>query len=325
MSKKVNSALDRRSAIRFGAVGAAATAATAVSVTGASSAQAAAGQPVLQGRTNLPGSAGTLITTSGTATTVTIRNNGAGAAGYFVSPKGNGLATTTSGAARFASVSSNSATTAGTGAAINANGVNNTGLLVTTNNLDRFAVDATNLSGTDSGEGGGGGVWADGGNGVAIAAISPVGVPAAVSIGDVYLIEGHEVVETANGGILFGATSAIGPQVTYSAQLPLNASGAGTWDLTGPTTDDVDFTDAVALVSANSGAMPNVWVTVDPSTNVVSVAGGAANGTVSVSVTGVRNDWSGYELAKNGRSAAGTRVAKAKKIAARVAKRAKRG
>lgn len=324
MSKKANSALDRRSAIRFGAVGAAATAATAATVATASNAQAAAGQAVLQGRVNTPGATDTSIIAPTPGIAFTVKNTGAGAAGYFFAANGNGFAGGTSAANKLGLSTANTATVAGAGAAMGAVGVNNTGVLANTRNLDRFAVEAVNLSTVDSGEGGGGALWADGGSGVGVAAISPIGVPAVVSIGDLYYIEGHEVVETASGAVAYGVTSAMGPEVAFSTKLTLNGSGAASWDLT-EGSEDVDFTNAVSLVSANSAPMPNLWITTNPSTNVVSVAGGTAGGSVSVRVIGVRNDWSGYEAGKTGRSAGGARVAKAKSFAGRLAKRARRG
>lgn len=324
MSKKANSALDRRSAIRVGAVGAAATAATVGTVATASSASAAAGQPILAGRANGAGASGTTLVSNGSAITLTVKNTGTGAAAYFFGQNNNGFAGGTGAGSKYGLSAANTGAPA-TGAGLAASGNNNSGVLANTGNLDRFAVEAVNLSTSNSGEGSGGGLWADGGEGVGIAAISPIGVPAVVSIGDLYFIEGHEVVETAGGAVVYGVTSAMGPEVVYSTQLTLNGSGAATWDLTGPGSDDVDLTDAVSLVSANSGPMPNLWITTNGSTNVISVAGGTAGGTVSVRVIGTRLDWSGYDAAKTGRAAGGARVATAKKFARRLAKRANRG
>ena len=153
---------------------------------------------------------------------------------------------------------------ASTGAALAASGGNNSGVLANTTNVDRYAVEATNISTTSSGDGGAGGaLWADGGEGAGVVALSPIGVPAVVSIGDTYYVEGHEVVLGLNS-VFFGVTSANGPEVTFSGQIVLNGSGAGTFDLTDVGIDDVDLAEPVSLVSPITGPMPNLWISTSP-------------------------------------------------------------
>ena len=312
---KVNAALNRRTAIRAGAVGAAATAATVATATGA---EAAAGQPVLQGLSNNAGTAGTTLISTGSAISLTVRNNGTGAAAFFFGQNNNGFAGGTGAGAKYGLSAANTGTAA-TGAAVAASGNNNSGILANTTNVDRYAVEATNISTTSSGDGGAGGaLWADGGEGAGVVALSPIGVPAVVSIGDTFYIEGHEIVLTASS-IVYGVTSANGAEVTFSGRIDLNASGTGTSDLDGATVLDVDLSEAVSLVSPITGPMPNLWITTSED-GVVSVAGGAPNGTVSFRVVGLRNDFaSGATSAKSARTAS-----KAKGIAAALLKRAGR-
>ncbi|KGN42086.1 hypothetical protein N801_02455 [Knoellia aerolata DSM 18566] len=268
-------------------MGAAASAVTVVTATGA---EAAPGQPILQGLSNNAGTAGTTLISAGSGITLTVRNNGAGAGAFFFAQNNNGFAGGTGAGSKYGLSAANTGS-ASSGAGMAASGINNTGVLANTANVDRYAVEATNLSTTSSGDGGaGGGIWADGGDGVGIAALSPIGVPAVVSIGDTYYIEGHEVVLTLSS-VVYGVTSANGPEVTFSGQITLNGSGAGAATLDAATVADVDLTEPVSLVSPITGPMPNLWISTSPA-GVVSVAGGAAGGTVSYRVIGVRNDWS---------------------------------
>jgi hypothetical protein len=318
MSKKTNAALDRRAALRFGAVGAVATTATVVA---ASSADAAAGQAVLQGRANYPGATDTSIIAPTAGIAFTVKNTGAGAAGYFFAAKGNGFAGGTSAPGKFGLSTANTATVAGTGAAMGAVGVNNSGVLANTKNMDRFAVEAVNLS-TVGINGEGGGLYAEGGEAPGVIAISNIGIPAVVSVGDNFLVEGHEVVLMPNS-LAFGATSAVGPEVSFSGTVTLDGAGSGTFDLTGMGVDDVDLSMATPLVSANTGPMPNLWVTVVGT--LVQIQGGAPGGKASFRVVGYRTDWGGAPLAGKSarRTATGADVAK---TAAKAAKeRANRG
>ena len=237
---KVNAALDRRAALRFGAVGAAATAATAVTVVTASDAQAAAGQAVLQGRVNSPGATDTSIIAPTAGIAFTVKNTGTGAAGYFFAAKGNGFAGGTA-AGNKVGLSTANTGPASSGAAMGAVGINNTGVQASTTNSDRFAVTAINFGTTGAFDGDGGGLYAESGaNSPGIVAIAPEGIPGVVSVGDLILSEGHEVVITAST-VVFGVTSDDGPEVTFSRTVQLSAAGAATVDLTGPSTDSVDL------------------------------------------------------------------------------------
>ncbi len=319
MSRTINAALDRRTAIRAGAVGAAATAATVATATGA---EAAAGQPVLQGLSNNAGTAGTTLTSSGSAISLTVRNTGAGAAAFFFGQNNNGFAGGTGAGGKYGLSAANTGV-ASSGAALAASGSNNSGVLANTANVDRYAVEATNLSTTSSGDGGAGGaIWADGGEGTGVVAVSPFGVPAVVSIGDTYLMEGHEIVLTATS-VVFGVTSANGPEVTFSGTITLDGAGAGTSMLDGSTVQDVDLSSAVSLVSPNSGPMASLWITTSDA-GVVSVAGGTAGGTVSFRVVATRVDWAFGPTAADSAAARTTARTTAKKRAAGLLERAGR-
>lgn len=325
MSTKANPALDRRSAMRFGAVGAATTAAV---VAGASTADAAAGQAVLQGRVNTPGATDTSIIAPTAGIAFTVKNTGMGAAGYFFASNGNGFAGGTSAAGKFGLSTANTATTAGSGAAMGAVGVNNSGVLANTKNLDRFAVEAVNLS-TVGVNGEGGGLYAEGGEVPAVVALSNVGVPAVISVGDTIYVEGHEVVLTANA-MVWGATSANGPEVSFSGYASLDFQGNTTVDLNGPTFyngaqwSDVGNTANGQFVTPVTGPMPNLWMRTSEA-GTVTITGGTPGGTVAWRVLGVRNDVAGTDFGRAGRAAGGSRLAKGKELAARVLKRAGRG
>ncbi|GAA4122032.1 hypothetical protein GCM10022415_25450 [Knoellia locipacati] len=324
MSSKINAALNRRSALRVGAVGAAATAATVVTATGA---EAAAGQPVLQGLSNAAGAAGTTLVSNGSAITLTVKNTGPGAAAFFFGQNNNGFAGGTGSGSKYGLSAANTGAP-GTGAAMAASGGKNTGILANTANFDRYAVEATNLSTMDTGGGAGGGVWADGGDGVGVAALSPMGVPAVVSIGDTYYVQGHEVVLTASS-LVYGATSANGPEVSFAGYATLDIEGRTTVELTGPswnngaTWADVGNTNGGVSVTAINQPMPNLWMNVDEG-GTVTISGGAPGGTVSWRVAGNRNDWASFEPMSATRAAGGSRIAKGKDLAARILRRAGR-
>ena len=123
------------------------------------------------------------------------------------------------------------------------------------------------------------------------------------------MVDGHEVVLTASSGV-FGVTSADGPEVTFSQTVTLDGAGAATYDLAGPTIDDVDLDSAILLVSANSGPMPNLWITLTGTQ--VKIAGGVASGTASFRVVAFRTDW-GNAASRSGsarRAPAGVDIAK---------------
>lgn len=311
MSDKTNPAFDRRAALRVGAIGAAATAAVAA----ASSAEAAAGQAVLQGRANYPGATDTSIIAPTAGIAFTVKNTGAGAAGYFFASNGNGFAGGTSAANKFGLSTANTSTVAGTGAAMGAVGVNNSGVLANTKNMDRFAVEAVNLSSVGT-NGEGGGLYAEGGEAPAVVGISNIGVPAAIMIGDEFYVEGHELVISLSGNLYYGTTSIVGPEVNVQQTVTLNGSGALTVALVGPGLEDLEFTNAAPVVSPNSGPMPNLWIRVEGDNLVIS--GGTAGGTVSYRISGYRTDWGlGGQASKGARSSAALDSAKSAAKAAK--------
>lgn len=324
MSTKVNAALNRRTAIRAGAVGAAATAATVATATGA---DAAAGQPVLQGLSNNAGTAGTTLISTGSAISLTVRNNGTGAAAFFFGQNNNGFAGGTGAGSKYGLSAANTGV-ASSGAAMAASGSKNTGVLANTANTDRFAVEAVNLS-TVGTEGAGGGLYAEGGEVPAAVAVSNVGVPAVISVGDTIYIEGHEVVHAAGGSTFLGVVSLSNkPQVQFKTLLYLDHEGNGQYDLAmnlglGHNIADLDLNYAMPSVTSVTGPMPNIWATVS-SSGIVQVQGGAVYGRIYLGVTVHRKDWGSLVPGAERRSAGTSRLAKAKEFTARVMKRSGR-
>lgn len=327
MSDVTNPAFDRRAAIRVGAIGAATTAAATAAVAAASSAEAAAGQAVLQGRANYPGATTTSLLATGAGIALTVKNTGAGAAGYFFAANNNGFAGGTAAANKVGLSTANTATVAGSGAAMTGVGGYNSGIIANTKNMDRFAIEAVNLSSVGV-NGEGGGLYAEGGEAPGVLAISNVGIPGVVSIGDTVLVEGHEVVLTTNSAV-WGATSANGPEVSFSGYATLDWEGRTTIDLKGPTWNngatwsDVGNTSNGQSVTPIGGPMPNLWMNTNAE-GVVTISGGTPGGTVSWRVAGTRVDWSGFTPGTATRAAGGGRLAKAKEFAARALKRADR-
>ena len=300
MSNKVNAALDRRTAIRFGAVGAAATAATAAAVATATDAQAAAGQAVLQGRVNTPGATDTSIIAPTPGIAFTVKNTGTGAAGYFFAAKGNGFAGGTA-AGNKVGLSTANTGPASSGAAMGANGINNTGVLTSSMNPERFAIEATNFAQDFSDAGGA--VLADGGlAGVGLLAFTAYfDVPAVLSSGDTWHVDGgiNRDFTSTNFVELDGVTSVNGPEVTFSGQVQLSG-GLASVQIPVELVDDLDLSSPVSLVSPNTGAMPNLWITTS-ATGAVSISGGVGSGTVSYRVVAQRSDVATFssELARS--------------------------
>jgi hypothetical protein len=276
----------RRTALRAGAVGVAAAAAAVVATS--TSAQAAPGQPVVQGANNVAGSATTFLTTSGATATLQVRNNGVGAAAFFFSQSGNGFAGGTGSPSRYGLSAANTGG-AGTGAGMAASGGNNSGILANTANADRFAVRATNAA---TAEGSGGAVIAEGGQGVgAVALTENPGVAAlvvggaTVSFGDTVLGDGFLAVTVTPSAVeLYGVVSAERPAVTLAGNVTLTAGGGATFNLPADLVADADMADASVVVTPRSGSMPNLFASVSAA-GVVTISGGAASGTVGYQVT----------------------------------------
>ncbi|EAP99557.1 hypothetical protein JNB_05275 [Janibacter sp. HTCC2649] len=315
MSTKVNAALDRRTVIRFGAVGAAATAATAATVATASDAEAAAGQAVIQGAVNTVGTAGTTISSSGSAITLTVKNTGAGAAAFFFGQNNNGFAGGTGAANKYGLSAANTGVV-GTGAAMAASGGKNTGVLANTNNSDKFAVEAINLGTTGTFDASGGGLYVESEtNSPALVAVAPPGIPAVVSVSDVLIFDGHQIAVTQGDAVLF-AEMASRAEVSYTETVTLNGFGAAavTWPATYIASGDLDLAGAKAVVSPNSGPMPGLWITTDANGGI-SISGGTASGKVTFRVTASRKDvWSWVE--PGSRKAATSSLTSAKRAVA---------
>ncbi|EAP99559.1 hypothetical protein JNB_05285 [Janibacter sp. HTCC2649] len=317
MSPKTNPALDRRTAIRVGAVGAVATTAAVATAT---TAGAAAGQAVLAGRANSAGTAGTTLTTSSTAIGLTVKNTGAGAGAFFFAQNNNGFAGGTGSGSKYGLSAANTGPTAGNGAGLAASGINNTGILANTSNPDRFAIEAVNLASTSSV---GGGLLVDGGEAnAAIVAVAAFTLPALISVGDTFIVEGQEVALTRNS-VVWGATSADGNEVNFSAEATLDGMGTATVDLTGPILEDVNFYSSRVFVTPNSGPMPNLWIS--RTTTGAHIQGGTAGGTVSWRIVAYRTDLPGFvSIPTGGKQASPDSVAQVRRTVAAAKDRARK-
>lgn len=297
MTVKSNPALDRRAVVRLSAIGAAATAATVATATNA---EAAAGQAVLQGRSNNAGTAGTTLVSNGTGITLTVKNTGPGAAAYFFGQNSNGFAGGTAAANRYGLSAANSGP-AGAGAGLAASGTNNTGILANTRNPNRFAVEASLLSDESSDLGNyGGGVAADGGlRGIGVLGQSGwVGVLGATDgdglgvlcSGNLLVDQGHPIVQTGDGNESYAVISPDGAVVTFTGTVVLNASGQADVTLASLVKRDVDLTRARCFATPNTVSMPNLFASVTAA-GVVQIRGGVASHPVSYQVMANRKEW----------------------------------
>lgn len=275
----------RRTALRAGAAGVAAAAASVVAIS--SGAQAAAGQPVVQGGSNVVGTPTTYLFSSGATPTLQVRNTGSGAAAFFFGQNQNGFAGGTGGANRYGLSAANTGA-AGTGAGMAASGGNNTGILANTANADRYAMEAVNLA---TAEGMSGGVLADGGQGVGLVAVTDnPQVPAlvvggaTVSFGDTILSTGALALTYTDTAELFGVVSAGRPALTLAGTTTLSADGSATITLPPEVVNGADTADASVVATPRSGSMPNLFASVS-GTGVVTISGGTASGTVNYQVT----------------------------------------
>jgi hypothetical protein len=99
--------------------------------------QGSIGQPVLQGKANVVGSASTSLQASGTGPAFLVKNTGSG----------NGISVSTNDPGQDGLLVANGANTHGSGAAIEARGGNNSGLTAVTTNSSSRAVEGINATG----------------------------------------------------------------------------------------------------------------------------------------------------------------------------------
>ncbi len=279
---------DRRGALRLGATVAAVG---GLGVIGAAKADASAGQPVVQGAVNTVGTAGTTITSSGSAITLTGKNTGAGAAAFFFAQNNNGFAGGTGSGSKVGLSAANTGA-AGTGAAVSAVGKNNTGIVCNTTNLARFALTATNLS---TATGSGGGILAAGGSNPAIVATSGfTNVPSIYAVGDILAEDSLYVTLSSASVVAMYAPMTPGfPDVIQHMRV---ATPTATTTVTVPDEFTVVANPSAVTVMAtpNSGAMPDLAADVSvagaPAVMTLTLTGCTAGGTVSVTLAAPRQD-----------------------------------
>lgn len=317
MSTKINDALDRRAAVRLGACGAAAT---ALGVATATDAGAAAGQAVLQGRANAAGTAGTSLTSSGSAITLTVKNTGTGAGAFFFAQNNNGFAGGTGAANRYGLSAANTGPL-GNGAALAASGGNNTGILANTTHENSFALEAVNLAESSSS---GGGVLVDGGANPALVTLGDSHVPSVISIGNTFLVDGYHVALTRNSAV-YGAFSGSMGEVAFDGRATLDANGAATVDLsTSFVWADLTLEWSKLSVTPNSGPMPNLWMTDAPKGGLIQ--GGTPGGRVTWRIVANRTDLPGsISLPVDVRSSGGSALDQVRRTVASVRTRVRRG
>ena len=256
---------DRRGALRLGATAAAAGGLAAIAATNA---EAAAGQPVVQGVANTVGTAGTTISSSGTAITLTGKNTGAGAAAFFFANNNNGFAGGTgsgnsaglsaANTEKFAVVASNKATTIGNGAAILASGGANPGLVA--------------VSDTD-----------------AIVAVGSI-----YAMGDVVAEDGLFVTlsSAAQPSAMFAPVTIGFPEVLFHGKVD-TPTATTTIPLDSAFQAVADPASVSVVATPNSGPMPNLYASVTGSGSSMELVlnGCVAGGTVSVSIAAPRTDY----------------------------------
>lgn len=123
-----------------------------------SATQAAAGGPIIMGAANNAGASNTTMSTNSAGTAFQVNQNGTGTAlrgqtssgigGFFTSASGKGVAGTVTNPDSYGVYGEHAGASAGAGAAIYAKGTQNTGLLATTANDGKYAVDARGANGT---------------------------------------------------------------------------------------------------------------------------------------------------------------------------------
>ncbi len=282
---------DRRGALRLGATAAAAGGLAAIAATNA---EAAAGQPVVQGVANTVGTAGTTISSSGTAITLTGKNTGAGAAAFFFANNNNGFAGGT-GSGNSAGLSAANTGPAGTGSAVTAVGKNNNGVVCNTTNSEKFAVVASNKATTI---GNGAAILASGGANPGLVAVSDtdaiVAVGSIYAMGDVVAEDGLFVTlsSAAQPSAMFAPVTIGFPEVLFHGKVD-TPTATTTIPLDSAFQAVADPASVSVVATPNSGPMPNLYASVTGSGSSMELVlnGCVAGGTVSVSIAAPRTDY----------------------------------
>jgi len=112
--------------------------------------KAAAGDPIIMGIANHAGVSNTTIETTSPSPGIALQmnNQGTGTGAFMLSTGGVGLAAQTSSANKYGASVTNQGAAGGTGGAILATGKQNNGLVATTDNNSKYAVQATGANGT---------------------------------------------------------------------------------------------------------------------------------------------------------------------------------
>jgi hypothetical protein len=269
----------------------------AVGVALADTADAAAGSPLLLGRSNSADSSPTAVssTTTGTAFGVT-------------ATAGHGLVGVAKLSNKFGILGRNDATTAGAGGAVLADGKTNPGLVGRTANRNTYGIVALN-TGTSLGDSGA--LVAEGGVNVGVVAFTdaPAGAnsqPAIYGDGGVGAWASWLIGDVIVDGTVFAAVSLVGVrdpvnpigyrEAVSGEDAVHTQSGRATLDGTGGATVSVSptFLDAADLAAATTSvqltamgsAMPNLAATI--TATGFTISGGTANGSVSWTVTAPR-------------------------------------
>jgi len=222
-TKRLREPRSRRALLAGLAGGAGALLGNAVGRLNPARAVAAAGSPLIIGRTdNNAGTANTQLLTNSSITAFTLYQQGPGTAlmGYVTRTSGNGRGVygRTDSPNGDGVQARNNASSAGAGAAIRAFGVNNDGIVASTASNSHSAVNATNSSGGGTALKGTGspGVWAESATGNAVIAISTAsgavsGVFAQSTSPDGSGLQGYASASSGqNRGVYGGANSPTG-------------------------------------------------------------------------------------------------------------------
>lgn len=260
-------------------------------------ADAAAGSPLLLGRSNSAGSSNTLVSSSTTSVAFAVRGTG-----------GHAFIGDCTVAGRWSVYGRSLATTAGAGGAVRGDGHANVGVFGITTNQNQYGIVALN---TSAAAGDSGALVADGGANAGVVAFTeaPAGVnanPAIYADGGAgawasWLL-GDEVLDgtlfaafnlvgvqdTANGIGYREAVSGEDPVHTQSGRATLDGSGTATVAMTASFLDAANLTAATTSVqlTAMATAMPDLAATM--TSNGFTITGGAASGSVSWTITAPR-------------------------------------
>jgi len=266
-----------RRAILAGAVGGIGALAATV-IGGVPRVQAAAGSPLIIGRTyNDAGTSGTTLTTATTGTGLLVTQNGSGTAlrgsavgagsiaGFFTAQNGTGVSGVTGNSASFGVFAQNNALVAGAGAALRARGGVNHGVVGSTQNGAAYGVSGSNAGTASTGAA----ILASGGNNTGVIA---------TSVGS----EGVRATSGTGAGVTGSSTGGNGVSGTSSTAsgvrgLSTTASGTGAAGVYGGSTNGAGVIGSGAAygVYGTSPGGYGVYGTSDSSYGVYGVSASA--------------------------------------------------